>query len=166
MSSNLTPKQQRFVEEYLVDLNATQAAIRAGYSPDTARAIGCENLTKPDIAQAIAEAKRAVSERTEITQDWVLKNLKFVAERCMQATPVLDKKGKPVMIETEDGALSPAYVFDSSGANRSLELLGKHTGLFGDKLKLERGYEELTDDELAAIARSKGIVVGEDQTRG
>lgn len=71
----LTPKQQRFVEEYLVDLNATQAAIRAGYSPDTARAIGCENLTKPDIAAAIDEAQAKRSMRTNITQDQVLREL-------------------------------------------------------------------------------------------
>ena len=63
----LTPKQARFVEEYLVDLNATQAAIRAGYSESTARAIGHENLTKPDIQEAIAEARGKQQQRTEIT---------------------------------------------------------------------------------------------------
>lgn len=71
----MTPKQQRFVEEYLIDLNATQAAIRAGYSPDTARAIGYENLTKPDIADAVAAAQAQRSARTEITQDRVLREL-------------------------------------------------------------------------------------------
>ncbi|MEL7445085.1 MAG: terminase small subunit [Pseudomonadota bacterium] len=69
---SLTPKQKRFVEEYLVDLNATQAAIRSGYSQKTARAIGQENLTKPDISDAIAEAEAARSERTQITADRVL----------------------------------------------------------------------------------------------
>lgn len=71
----MTPKQQRFVEEYLIDLNATQAAIRAGYSADTARAIGCENLTKPDIAAAVEEAQALRSMRTNITQDQVLREL-------------------------------------------------------------------------------------------
>ena len=52
----MTKKQKRFVEEYLIDLNATQAAIRAGYSPATAKEIGCENLTKPNISEAIAKA--------------------------------------------------------------------------------------------------------------
>lgn len=71
----LTAKQQRFVDEYLVDLNATQAAIRAGYSTHTARAIGAENLTKPDI-QAVIERRMADrQERTEITQDMVLREL-------------------------------------------------------------------------------------------
>ncbi len=71
----MTPKQQRFVDEFLIDLNATQAAIRAGYSKKTARAVGSENLTKPDIAEAIAEAMAARSERTKIDVDWVLARL-------------------------------------------------------------------------------------------
>ena len=54
--ARMTQKQKRFVEEYLIDLNATQAAIRAGYSPQTARDIGCENLTKPNIQNAIGKA--------------------------------------------------------------------------------------------------------------
>ena len=71
--AKLTPKQQRFVDEYLIDLNATQAAIRAGYSPKTARQIGEQNLSKLDIQQAIEQAKAERSERTKITQDDVLK---------------------------------------------------------------------------------------------
>jgi phage terminase small subunit len=71
----LTPKQQRFVDEYLIDLNATQAAIRAGYSAKTARSISNENLTKPDIQAAIAKAMNARSGRVEITQDMVLREL-------------------------------------------------------------------------------------------
>src|SRR6186997_2957694 len=65
--AKLTPKQWRFVEEYLIDLNATQAAIRAGYSSDSARAIGSENLTKPDVAEAIASRQRARSAKAEVT---------------------------------------------------------------------------------------------------
>lgn len=61
----LTPKQQRFVAEYAIDLNATQAAIRAGYSEKTARAIGSENLTKPDIAAALSTALAEPLERAE-----------------------------------------------------------------------------------------------------
>ena len=68
----LTPKQAAFVAEYLVDLNATQAAIRAGYSAKTAGSVGAENLSKPEIAAAIAEAQQKRAERTEITQDKVL----------------------------------------------------------------------------------------------
>lgn len=71
--AKLTPKQQRFVDEYLIDLNATQAAIRAGYSPKTAQEIGAQNLSKLIIAQAIEQAKAERSERTKINQDEVLK---------------------------------------------------------------------------------------------
>lgn len=71
----LTDKQRRFVDEYLVDLNATQAAIRAGYSKKTAGQIGDENLKKPQIAQAVQEAQAVRSKRTEITQDMVLREL-------------------------------------------------------------------------------------------
>lgn len=75
----MTPKMQRFVDEYLVDLNATQAAIRAGYSERTAAAIGAENLTKPEIQSAIAAARGELQQRTTITQDAVLKQLWGVA---------------------------------------------------------------------------------------
>ena len=69
-SDDLTPKQRRFVEEYLLDCNATQAAIRAGYSANTAKQIGSENLSKPVLQEAIAAAQRARSERVEMDQDW------------------------------------------------------------------------------------------------
>lgn len=139
MSNNLTPKQEAFIQEYLVDLNATQSAIRAGYSEKTAKAIGHENLTKPDIVAAIEEAQKELSERVEITQEWVLSNLKTVAERCMQSAPVLDRKGQQVFVENAEGDIVPAYVFNSMGATRSLELLGKHIGMFADKVKHEGG---------------------------
>ncbi len=71
----LTPKQKRFVEEYLVDLNATQAAIRSGYSAKTAQAIGAENLTKPLIMAEIEAAQVRLSKRTQITQEMVLAEL-------------------------------------------------------------------------------------------
>lgn len=75
----LTAKQQRFVEEYLVDLNATQAAIRAGYSTDTAGAIGHENLKKPEIQLALQEARKEQQKRTGITADAVLLEIANVA---------------------------------------------------------------------------------------
>ena len=75
----MTKKQKRFVEEYLIDLNATQAAIRAGYSPATAKEIGCENLTKPNISEAIAKAMAERSRRTGVNQDRVLQELAKIA---------------------------------------------------------------------------------------
>jgi len=77
----LTAKQERFVAEYLIDGNATRAAIAAGYSQNTARAIGAENLTKPDIAAALARAQAERTERTNITMDYVIQRLAVEAER-------------------------------------------------------------------------------------
>lgn len=76
----LSAKQQRFVEEYLVDLNATQAAIRAGYSQRTANQIAAENLAKPGIAAAIQKARDALSKKTEWTQERVISQLEPIAE--------------------------------------------------------------------------------------
>jgi len=73
--NELTAKQRAFVREYLIDLNATQAAVRAGYSEDTAYAIGAENLRKPQIAEAISAAMELRAKRTDITADRVLKEL-------------------------------------------------------------------------------------------
>ena len=74
-----TEKQRRFVDEYLVDLNATQAAIRAGYSERSASAIGCENLSKPELADAISMAQAERSSRTKVTADDVLRELWRIA---------------------------------------------------------------------------------------
>ena len=117
------------VEEYLIDLNATQAAIRAGYSERTAKSIGQENLTKPDIQKAIEEAQNKRSERTEVTQDYVLENIKKVIERCMQAQPV-----ENAFVQDDDGDFSQIYAFKEQGALKGLELLGKHLGMFKEKV--------------------------------
>lgn len=130
--AKLTPKQQRFVEEYLVDLNATQAAVRAGYSEHGATVQGSQLLANPKVSQAIAEAKAQRSKKVNITAEYVLGNLVEVAERCMQKRPVLNMKGEQVV--DEDGANK--WTFDSKGANRALELLGKHVGCFTDKVEL------------------------------
>lgn len=75
----LTARQRLFASEYLVDLNATQAAIRAGYKPDSASQTGCRIMQKPEIAQIIAEEQKAREARTLITQDRVLERLADIA---------------------------------------------------------------------------------------
>ena len=131
----LTPKQERFVAEYLIDLNATQAAIRAGYSAKTAKVIGHENLTKPDVASEIAARQTKTADKLEITQEYVIQIIRETLERCKQCQPVLDRKGQPVMVETPEGDLVPAYVFDAKNVLRGAELLGKHIGMFKEQVE-------------------------------
>ena len=129
----LTDKQTAFVREYLVDLNATQAAIRAGYSERTASRIGPQLLGKTCVREAIEKAQAKRARRVEVTQDYVLSNLVEVVERTMQRAPVMDRKGEQVT--DEEGRA--VWTFDAKGANRALELLGKHLGIFTDKVKAE-----------------------------
>ena len=75
----MTDKQKRFCEEYLIDLNATQAAIRAGYSEKTAGQTGFENLGKPEIQEKLQELMQSRSERTQITADRVLQEVAALA---------------------------------------------------------------------------------------
>ncbi len=110
--ANLTPKQKVFCEEYIIDLNATQAAIRAGYSKHTAKDIGCENLAKPNIAEYIQELQSKRSESTQITAEYVLTTIRDTIVRCQD-----EKK------------------FDATGVLRGSELLGKHLKLFTDKVE-------------------------------
>jgi phage terminase small subunit len=144
----LTPKQARFAQEYLIDLNGTQAAIRAGYSARTAAEQASRLLGKVNIQQAIQKAQEKRSERTKITQDWVIGNLRAIVERCLGAVPVMTKiNGEWV----ESGE----WKFDSSGANRALELIGKHLGAFVDKAVIEHksGIDGMSGEELRAYCR-------------
>jgi phage terminase small subunit len=135
--NGLMPKQARFVEEYLIDLNATQAAIRAGYSAKTARQIGEQNLKKPDISRAIEKALAARSARTRLTQDWVLEQLEETLRRCLQRKPVMAwSKEKKRMVQTTNEEGEGVWTFDSQGANRAAELIGKHLGMFRDAVDL------------------------------
>ncbi|NMM07409.1 terminase small subunit [Polaromonas sp.] len=129
----LKGKQADFVREYLVDLNATQAAIRAGYSPKTARSIANENLTKPDIQAAIERERQKLAERTELSQDEVIRGIRETISRCNQAEAVCDASGKPVMVTTPAGDLAPAYRFEPMAVLRGWELLGKHLGMFTNR---------------------------------
>lgn len=92
----LNARQQRFVDEYLIDLNATAAAKRAGYSERTARSVGAENLTKPDIVAAVEQAKAARAERTQVDADWLLRRL--AEEATADMADLYDAKGslKPI----------------------------------------------------------------------
>lgn len=129
----LTAKHERFVGEYLIDLNATQAAIRAGYSERTAYSSGQRLLKSVEVSAAVAAARAARSERVEVTQDYVLRSIVDTMERCKQAVPVLDRMGEAVMVETPDGEIAPAYEFHAAGVLKGAELLGRHLGMFVDR---------------------------------
>ena len=117
MPAKLTPKQERFVSEYLIDLNATQAAIRAGYSAKTAFSIGVENLSKPLIQDALQKALKKQQERTEITADMVVKELKKIA--------------------LDDANDCPTSRLKYTNKLKALELLGKHLGMFTERVSVD-----------------------------
>lgn len=118
----LTPKEEAFVREFLIDLNATQAAKRAGYSAKSARQTGSENLSKPYIQQALSSAMDARRARTNTTADRVLERLWEIVRRCMQEVAIKDHEGKK----------TGEYRFDGAVANQSLKLIGEHIGMFDD----------------------------------
>lgn len=148
----MTKKQQRFVDEYLIDLNATQAAIRAGYSPDTAQQMGSENLSKPVIRNAIDKAIAERSRRTGINQDRVINEIAKVA--FLNPADVIDLNEAAVRddadrddtaciasvkvktIPTDEGMISEREV-KTYDKLKALELLGKHLGMFTDRVKME-----------------------------
>ena len=143
----MTKKQKRFVEEYLIDLNATQAAIRAGYSPDTAGSIGAENLKKPEIKSRIDKAMAERSRRTGINQDRVLQELARIG--FAKITDVVDPETAQIKPDASDDDLACIQSIkikpNEFGTEREVKLydkksalvdLGKHLGLFKDKLDL------------------------------
>ena len=124
----LKDRQERFCREYIIDYNATQAAIRAGYSERTAGSMGAENLKKPNILARVRELQKEQAERLCISADWVIMQLVEVYRRCMQHEEVLiwdyeEKKKVP----------SGEYMFDSKGALNALEMIGKHLAMFDGK---------------------------------
>jgi len=145
----LTEKQKRFVEEYLIDLNATQAAIRAGYSVKNADKIGPELLGKTRVAEAIKQAMAERSKRTGITQDRVLRELAKVA--FVNPTDVINMDEATIRddanredtaaiasikvktIPAEDGDIVEREV-KMCDKLKALELIGKHLGMFTDKI--------------------------------
>lgn len=137
----MTPKQARFVSEYLIDLNATAAAKRAGYkNPE----IGRQLITKNNVAAAIAAAIKKREKKTEITAEYVLSNLKTIVERCMSSSE-----------------------FDARGAAKALELLGKHLGMFTDKVKVEGGAPLLVlNAEMTAEAARRARQIAQEIKNG
>ncbi len=147
----LTARQRRFVEEYLIDLNGTQAAIRAGYSPRSAKQQADSNMEKENVKAAIDKAMAERSKRTGVTQDVILRELARIAfcnitdvvnldEADVKSGSIRDDTAaiasiRVKRIPTQDGVIIEREVklYDKV---RALELLGKHLNMFKDSINL------------------------------
>lgn len=158
--TTLTAKQKRFVSEYLIDLNATQAAIRAGYSEKTAAVIGAENLKKPNIADAVQQAMEKREKRAEISQDEVIQDLRELRDICMGRKAI---KVMTIVKNAREGTAEPVEtegkMFEPAAANRSLELLGKHLNMFTDKVDLSN-----SDGSMVVMPSTIILTAGEPDT--
>lgn len=123
----LTRKQARFVKEYKKDLNAKQAAIRAGFSPKTAEQYAYQLLQKTSVREAIDKQTLETNKKCELTVEFVVNGLMENYRRAMQLVEVLDKEGNP----------TGEFEYEGAVANKSLELLGKHLAMFTDAKKVE-----------------------------
>lgn len=169
-AKKLTPKQKAFVSEYLIDKNATQAAIRAGYSPKTANEQGARLLANVSIAKAIKKARNKREERTEITQDRVL--LEYARIAFFDPRKLFCSDGSPKPIEELDADTAAALAglevreeFEGTGQDRvfigytkkyklanklgALDSLAKHLGLF--EPKEEDSEEETIKIEITGV---------------
>lgn len=157
----LTNKQQRFIEEYLIDLNGTQAAIRAGYSPNSAKEIASENLSKPNIRARIDERMAELSKRTGVNQERIIRELARIA--FLDPTKLVNMNDATIMddaAEDDRAAIASVKVKEVSGDFESierevrfadkikaLELLGKRFGMWVDKQQVDiQGAVQIVDD--------------------
>jgi phage terminase small subunit len=148
----LTPRQARFVEEYLVDLSATQAAIRAGYSRNTAGRIGSENLRKSEISAAIDIAMSARSDRTEVTADRVLSEISVMA--FYDPGDLIDVRGPADIKRLPEGIRraivgwgwdrNQNFTLKLADKSKALDQLARHLSLYNDKLEVT-GLQGLAD---------------------
>jgi len=151
----MTDKHARFVQEYLVDFNATQAAIRAGFSPRTAKQQGSRLLTYADIAEAIAAGRGAVADKSGITRERVLQELALLAFSDVKHYLIDDAGNVKLAAGAPDGAsraissVKRRVRVDEEGNSTTevefrlwdkpgpLKLAGKHAGLFAEKPDLD-----------------------------
>ena len=163
--TNLTPRQQAFVEHYVECLNASEAARRAGYSEKTAGQIGDDLLKKVQIAEAIAKARQERSERTRVTADRVVRELAFVAFSDIGKVMTPDGTLKPVHEIDEETRRAIVDISDSprrvklADKLRALDLLGRHLGMWADKLTLRSDPENPVSALIMSIQGSSLPVV-------
>lgn len=177
--SDLTPKQARFVEEYLVDLNATQAAIRAGYSQKTAGAIGHETLMKPEVIDAIALAQVERSKRTSISADDVLRELAKVGFANLADVTTWGEKEVAIGYDADGKRLSPADIGDAAVIHHELApflhledsatLSPQHRAAVSEVAMTKDGFKIKMHDKVGAltqIGRHLGMFLDKQETSG
>lgn len=155
----LSEKQVLFCHEYMKDMNGTQAYLRAGFkvSEKTAGVNASKLLKNSSISAYLTDLKDERVKKVDISAQWVLERLIQVAERCMQAEPVMEYDYQTqTMVETGE------YQFDSNGANKSLELIGKHIGMFDPKYETIRQQalkqlEKMSADKDKVLAETEFI---------
>jgi len=163
--AKLTDKQQRFVDEYLIDLNATQAAIRAGYSAKTADQQGSRMLANVKVKQAVAEKQAQRSKRTGVNQDRVVLELAKVA--FAKITDIVDSNGRikedaspddlacieSIKYKESDNEYGGSVEREVKIASKlkALELLGKHLGMWSDKFNVTVEKSEKLDDIISQL---------------
>lgn len=157
MKKKLTPKQARFVDEYCIDCNATQAAIRAGYSKKNADKIGSQLTAHPVVAAAIEALRAKVSDKAEVDAVWVREKLRRVVELSLCLRPRLVK-----MNDEFSGRRVKRTVrtYDAHAAVAALKLLGQDKGLFRDKVDVNltmNEFDKLSTPELLAKAKELGV---------
>lgn len=144
----LTPKQERFCAEYLVDYNATQAAIRAGYSEKTAGSAASRMLKNVEVLARVREMQKDKIEKLCVTSDFVVMKLLETLAQCMAAVPVMEWSA-----EEHKKVPSGEFQFDSRGATKCLELIGKHLGMFEDKVNVNASVNTGRLDQILAQLR-------------
>ena len=164
---NLTNKQSRFVEEYLIDMNATRAAIRAGYSAKTAHVIGHENLSKPDVIGALNIKRAKLSERLEITQERILQEYARIGFSDLRKT--IKPDGVMMLPQEIDddtaAAISSLEITDGQvkikvwDKPKALDAMAKHLGMFEGKKGVDDPEETIEAQSMRAIGRKIAYVL-------
>lgn len=140
-ASKLNARQQIFVKEYLIDLNATQAAIRAGYSEKTANEQGSRLLANVSISAAVQEGMKSRAAKLDTSAEKVIEDLGILRDMCMGRIPVK----RTILTDDGEGGKIPmelnTTLFEPSAAKGAIELLGKHHKLFTEKIELTNKTE-------------------------
>ena len=132
MSEKLTPKQERFVDEYMIDMNAAKASVRAGYASKRSDSWGYQLLGNPKISEAIRERREKQAKESWLTVEKLMNDIELIKQDAMKTRE--GKDGQPVMI-------------DRAAALKAAELQGRRLGAFNDKLNVQGSIQIQLIDE-------------------